>query len=123
VNGNLTVKHIVGKTGAPSITLNSGAGTNATGSITGSDLAGIIIVKIGTSPATAPNNIATINYNTTLTSPGYPLITPANDVTAVLSGTKQPYITSSNSNNFAIRANATALSAGVEYKWYYHIMQ
>jgi hypothetical protein len=129
VNGDLTVKHIVGKTGPLAVTLSTGAGTGATYSITGSDLAGVITVTTGTSPA-ANATIVLLNYFAGLTSPGYPLITPANLNSSVLngsgaSGAKQVYVdTGANpSISFTIKSSTTGLTAGTIYKWYYHIMQ
>jgi len=130
VNGDLTVKHIVGKIGAPfAITVSSGAGTGGTCSITGSALAGIITVTTGTTPSTNAT-IVLLNYSEGLTSPGYPIITPANLNSSVLngsgaSGAKQVYVDTgvAPSISFTIKSSTTGLTASTVYKWYYHIMQ
>jgi hypothetical protein len=127
VNGDLTVKHIVGKTGVPTIVSGSGAGVGATVSITGSDLAGTITLTTAGTPS--PNaTIATISYNTVLTSVGYPLITPANLNSAALGitgSTKPVFVDVATASNlsFILKSGTNGLTTGLTYRWYYHVMQ
>ena len=127
VNGDLTVKHIIGKTGVPTIVSGSGAGTGATVSITGSNLAGTITLTTAGTPS--PNaTIATISYNTVLTSVGYPLITPANLNSAALgiTGSTKPVfadVATASNLSFILKSGTNGLTTGLTYRWFYHIMQ
>jgi len=127
IDGDLTVKHIKGRTVAPTIVSGSGAGTGATVSITGSNLAGTITLTTAGTPA-ANATIATISYNTILTSVGYPLITPANLNSAALGitgSTKPVYADVATASNlsFILKSGTTGLTTGLTYRWFYHIMQ
>ncbi len=81
VVGDIKVKHIIGLTSAPTISLGASLGTGGTASISGTDLAGTITLNIGTSPpVTTPGIAATVTFNTVYSvAPKSIVLTSANE--------------------------------------------
>lgn len=65
VNGITAVAQLVGNSGAPTVAVGAGAGSGATASIAGTNLAGVVTVSTGTS-TTGSSVLATITFNGTL---------------------------------------------------------
>lgn len=109
--------HFQGNTAAPNIVAGTGAGTSPTVSISGNDFSGDVSITTGTLP-TAAATVATITYTFTYPANSFPIITPANAITAALSGIAMVYTTGT-STTFVITAGTTALAASTAYKWHY----
>ena len=97
-----------------------GAGTGATFSLTGSNIAGKITVITG-STATTGATVAKITYSGNFGYPNgsAPIIGPGNTSSALLSGTTLPFTVGATSS-FSIVSGSTALSARTTYVWYYN---
>jgi lysophospholipase L1-like esterase len=103
----------------PSIAAGSGAGSSPTVSLTGGEQTGVINVTTGTLP-TASATVVTVTYHSAFTTNTYPVLQPANAVTALLSGATMVYTTGT-STTFVITAGTTALTPATTYSWYYYI--
>lgn len=116
-------RHFTGQGTTPTNTPGTGAGTGPTVTITGTDTAGTIQILTGTTPA-ASATILTFTFSSVynINAP-YPTLTPANAVTAALSGTGLAYVSASSTSNFTLTSGAAALAAGTTYKWYYVVVQ
>lgn len=124
VNGNERVNHIIGGTSAPSTSAGSGAGTGPTITLgsNSNDLCGVINVTTGTLPSGSNAVIVTITFNSaSYTDAPVVSITPANAVTALLSGATMIYPTST-TTTFVLNSGATGLTASTAYAWNYHIL-
>ena len=115
---------------APTYTTNQGAGTSPTISINGNDVCGSIIITTGTSPA-ASTTIIVLTFSTSFIRPngyGRPILIlqPGNAAAASLSGAQQIFVNESvsvgSSTQVTITSNSTALAAGTEYRWLYHVI-
>ena len=115
---------------APTYTTNQGAGTSPTISINGNDVCGSIIITTGTSPA-AFTTIIVLTFSTSFIRPtgyGRPILIlqPGNAAAASLSGAQQIFVNESvsvgSSTQVTITSNSTALAAGTEYRWLYHVI-
>lgn len=102
----------------------SGAGTSPTLTVTGTDIAGKIVLTTGSSPS-ASATVAQVTYNVGYATQPYVIITPANAITAALSGNAVVYSSdsSSGSNSFILTSGSTALAGATAYIWYYHVIQ
>lgn len=110
VNGGIT----------PTIATSTGAGSTSTASIVGTDNGGEITVNTSVIP-TAGALIATVTYSKACPNDSYPILFPANAVTALLSGVTMVYSTGG-TTTFTITAGSTALTALSTYVWNYHVM-
>lgn len=104
-------------------TLDAGAGTGATISITGSNTSGIITLTTGSSPATSAV-IATftipVGLNPFTTGVGAMITKAGNAVTAAYEAATGTYINASSSNVIAFMGSgAVALTASTQYVWNY----
>lgn len=91
VAGLLITDRLKGGTTAPSAAVGAGAGTGATVSVSGTDLAGEITLTTGT--ATPDGGVLlTLTFSSAMTSAPFPQITPANTNAADVTGTW--YVTS-----------------------------
>lgn len=107
------------------VALDVGAGTGATYSIIGSNLAGVITINTGTSPIVGV--IATFTLpsllNPLMTGKGVMLMSPASSFTASYETNSKTYINSSTGNVVAFFGSSlTALSASSTYIWNYVII-
>ena len=120
---NMDIVQGAGATVAPTSVAGTGAGTSPTISISGSTLDGSITITTGTSPAGSNAIIATMTFfaGTTFSNTCFPVLQPANAVTAALSAGNSIY-TSGSSTGWSIRSGSTALAASTTYVWYYHVM-
>lgn len=126
--GNVNLPHLIGNTSAPTIAAGTGAGTTPTVTVgSGStDLAGYLNITTGTIPAGANATVATITFNVAYGSaPTAVILTPANSVTALLSGITMCYVdqASTSTTVFVIKSGTTALTAATAYKFFYTIIQ
>lgn len=85
VTGLLVTDRLKGGTATPSISDGVGAGTGATVSVTGTDLAGEITITTGTSPTT-DSVICTLTFSSAMSSAPFPHLTPANVNAAAIAG-------------------------------------
>lgn len=122
VAGNVSLKHVVGGTSAPTIAAGTGAGGTPTVSVSNAtDLSGIVNVLSGTLPVAA-STVVTITFNVAYGQAPNVVLMPANAATALLSGATMVYLTST-TTTFVITAGATGLVAATQYSWTYICMQ
>lgn len=115
------MQQLLGSSGSsPSNAADVGAGTSPTVTITGTDVAGKIVITAGTSPS-ASSAIIKLTFGTTYPNAPYPMIIAGNTSAAALSGTASVYVTS-NTTDFTISVGSTALVNATQYIWYYHII-
>ncbi len=124
VSANVSAFHLIGASSGPSIAAGVGAGTGPTLSINGTDAAGVLNITTGSAP-TASAVVATITFNAAYGTAPYIALTPANDLTAALSGNAQVYIdfASTTTALFVVKVGSTNLAATTSYKWHYHVVQ
>jgi hypothetical protein len=128
-NYNIRAQHLVGNTNSPSISASTGAGTSPTISLTGNDIAGVITLTTGSSPAGSNALIATISFNQAYTVAPAVVLSPGNRNACLLTGTNQVLVPENGQTNgvstsaFRIESGSTALSASTPYVWRYHIIQ
>lgn len=119
--GTVSVKHLIGNGGAPSIAAGAGAGTGPTVFVSGTDTAGAVIIITGTLP-TVSSVAATVTFLSAFASNPFMSLTPGNAATALLSGATGVFVTPS-TTNFTITAGPSGLVAATTYLWYYHVVQ
>lgn len=124
----VTGVRFIGSSGNPTIVAGPGAGTSPTVSITGNDAAGLISITTGTGTSGSFQNIATITFNTTYTSPPRVIISPANFNVMERMGIAGPYVPATGANattttTFSLESGFTPLIASTLYLWYYHVIQ
>jgi len=116
---NLTISgHYIQNTNA-TIAAGAGAGTSPTVGIVGSDQSGLITVTTGTLPGIS-STVVTVTYATAFPTNSFPLLTPANAATALLSGASMVFTTGS-TTTFIITSGTTALAPATAYRWYYSV--
>lgn len=111
--------HITATAGGVSFTLGTGAGTNPSSMLDGSEIGGYLRVQTG--PATAANgNIFTVSYLLCGAFPytSFVSLTPNNSNAAALSGGQQVFVNAT-ATGFTVTAGSTALSPNTTYSWYY----
>lgn len=106
-------------------TLDVGAGTGATCTITGSNVAGTISIHTGTSPVLGV--IATFTLpsilNSLMTGKGSMIMTPGSITTAIYEQSSKTYVSTSTGNVIALFGSSqTALAASTTYVWNYVII-
>jgi hypothetical protein len=104
--------------GAPTMTMGTAAGTGASVSYQGNDMAGKITFTTGSSGLTS-GTILTVTYQTGMTGPTFPVITAANSAAA---GQMTNFFCNSGSSNFTVQVG-TALAASTSYIIYYQVQQ
>lgn len=109
--------HLYGGGTAPAVAAGAGAGTTPTVALTGSDMAGKISITTGTLP-TLSADVFTVTFNTAYASAPYVNFSPANAVTALLSGASMVYVTAA-TTTFKFTAGTTPLTAATTYLWNY----
>jgi hypothetical protein len=117
INGNIT-----GIASAPANTAGSGSGSGPSITIAGSNISGDITIVTGAGPAGGNATIATLTYANSFAFPtnSFPIITPANAVTAALTGPTMVFATGT-TTTFSIVSGTTGLAASTTYKWHYSI--
>jgi hypothetical protein len=116
------INHLVSGGSTPTKTAGTGAGTGPTITVAGNDTAGTIAVTTGTAPA-ASATVVTVAFAVGYSaSPVVVLLTPANAVTAALTGASQVYIGSIGTGSFSMSVGTTNLVASTAYKWYYTVI-
>lgn len=121
VAGATRIQQLLGSSGSsPSNAAGSGAGTSPTITVTGTDVAGKIVITAGTTPS-ASAAIITLTFGTTYPNAPYPMLIAGNTSAAALSGTGNVYVTS-NTTDFTINVGSTALVNATQYIWFYHIV-
>lgn len=121
---DLSVPHIKGSTAAPTVTAGSAAGTGATVSVTGNDIAGTITITTGTIVGTG-GTVVTLNFNTTYTTAPIVQIDEGNFNAKVLSGVNSVYVddASKSTTNAYLAVASGALANSTTYVFTYHIIQ
>jgi hypothetical protein len=128
--GTVSMPHLKGNSGAPTITLGPGAGTGASFyNVSGSnDMAGVIEVVTGSSPAGSGAIVATITFNTPYASSPTVILTPGTFTAAELTGINQVYVPSRgqvdyvNTTYFKIKVSSGALAPNTAYVWNYQVI-
>jgi hypothetical protein len=124
-NGTIEMGKIKGSSSTPSITAGVGAGTSPTVSITGTDMAGQIIVTPGT--GCTVGQIVRITFSNSFTSIPYVVFSPANDNAGdifTVNVNVSIYVTSSTTYfDLIISPNSDTLFSMVQYKWNYLVVQ
>ena len=117
---NITARIIGGGTSG-SLSLGTGAGSAGSKTLSGTDMAGNILVTTGSSPATAAP-IVTMTFGIPLTNtPSAVILEPSNAAAAALT-TATPFISSASTFGFIIESNAVALGGTTTYSWYYLVI-
>lgn len=117
---NATFAHFVGNSATPTIAAGTGAGTSPTLSISGTDQDGLITVTTGTTPSGTGAIIATITFSFPYANNVFISLTPANIITAALTGTTMIF-PGTGSSNFTLNSGTVALTGATGYAWFYHI--
>jgi len=118
--GIVSMPHLKGSSGTPTISASTGAGTGATVSIQGNDTAGLIHVISGTSAA-ANSVIASINFaNSYGANVPYVIVAPYGSTQ--FAGSTGVCATSASSNGFLITSGNTALGSAISYYFTYHVI-
>lgn len=125
-SGPVTLTHIIGSTGAPTVAAGAGAGTSPTlAVVSGStDLSGYVTATTGTTP-TATAAVFTLTFNVAYTLAPKCLAWPANAATQALVGAAAAQIFPANTSTtvFVLTQGATALAAATAYEWGYTCTQ
>jgi len=117
---NITARIIGGGTSG-SLSLGTGAGSAGSKTLSGTDMAGNILVTTGSSPATAAP-IVTMTFGIPLTNtPSAVILEPSNAAAAALT-TATPFISNASTSGFTIESNAVALGGTTTYSWYYLVI-
>ena len=116
-NGSVTATYFSGS-GTPTVAAGTGAGTGPTIDAKGNDQTGSVGVYTGSSPAASAPVLTITQQNACPVAPN-PVLTPANAVTAALSGTSAVFPVIDNASEWEIDSNTTALTAGTTYEWNY----
>lgn len=118
----VTPNHIVGGGSAPTLAAGTGAGTSPSISLnaTAHDLAGIITVIAGSTPATS-STVITLTFAAGFTAAPVVLLTPANAAAAALSSTTQVFGTAGTAS-FTITSGSAALTGAMTYAWNYAVI-
>ena len=118
----LTVRHLRGSSLTPVIETAPGSGKKSVLRIIGTDISGVIEVRIGEMP-TPSAILANIIYSIPYSTPPVVIITPGNANTASLMGSSSVFVGNNATSNFTINSNATPLTSNTAYKWYYQVIQ
>lgn len=111
--------HLHANTTTPTYTLLAPAGTTATASITGNDVAGMIEVVPGGTGITT-GSFVQINFGAAYPGSSFSIsVTPASSAARALGGVVGP--TGRNATDFDLATN-TALTSGSTYQWFYQII-
>jgi hypothetical protein len=121
ISGSTTTNRIIGNSVLPTIAVGTGAGTGPAGSVVGSDLAGAVRLKTGTTPA-ALAQIGTVTFSVPYTAAPYVIFSAASTASAAISQSSGIYITSS-TTGFTAFSNVTALPASTQFTWSYAVFQ
>jgi trimeric autotransporter adhesin len=114
----LHVAHICSNTSTPTAVLDTGAGTGASYTYIGSDTAGVLNITTAGVPAGSNSIIATVTFKgpNPFVNGCAVILTPANVVTALLSGVTGIYA-SGGQTNWVLNAGSTGLTTGQTYSW------
>lgn len=121
--------HLIGNTGAPSVTLGAGAGTGASATITGSDIGWLLTLTTGTAPAGSRAIVASIGFAMAYASAPIVQMTPGNDNAALLSGATMPFVPARGLTNgvtttgCTVLGGPTALAASTTYVFNFAAIQ
>jgi hypothetical protein len=120
-SGSISTPKIIGNTAAPTIVSGSGAGTSATSSISGSDVAGIVRINTGTSP-TAKNTIFTVTFSSAYSALPYVLVTPSSYSSSLATGGVSGTFTTASTTGFSMFSGDGPLRAATAYSWSYFVV-
>lgn len=123
-SGNVSFRHLIGVSTAPTVVAGAGAGTTPTVIVSNAtDMAGILDVTTGTTPTGSNAVIATVTFNVAYAAAPNISITPNNANAAGLAATLTMVYTTSTTTTFVLTSGTTALTAATQYKWFYHVIQ
>jgi hypothetical protein len=117
VDGNTTSHHLIGGSSTPSHTLGTGAGTGASATVTGTDLAGQISVTTAGSPAAAAT-VITVTFANAYASAPYVVFSPVN-----LPAASTNNISVSSTSAHFVFTSTGILSSGQTYIYNYVVCQ
>lgn len=119
-----TTRYRVIGIGTPTIAAGVGAGTSPTISVAGNDGAMTVSVTTGTLPTGTNAVVATITFNKSWGSTPRVVFSPANAITATLSGVSMVFMdAAASTTTYVITSGTTALTAATAYKWNVHCIQ
>jgi len=121
ISGSTSTIHLIGTSTAPSIIAGTGAGTSPAGTVSGSDLAGILRLLTGTTP-TANAPIATLTFKLPYSTIPAVILYPYSSASAQLTGSYSIFVTSSTTSFTAFSGNI-GLPASTQFSWSYHVIQ
>lgn len=126
VVGTIAGTHLKGLGSTPSIAASTGAGigglTAPIVSVSGTDTAGEITVTTGNGVLATGSTIFTLTFASGYSQTPHVIFTPANGVTALLSGATNVFSTAA-ASNFTLTSGATGLTLLTTYKWTYMVIE
>lgn len=121
--GTTQVTHLSGGPVTANTTVAPAAGVGATASVSGSDIGGKITLTTGIG-TTASATVVTLNFALVYSSaPRSVILTPANAVSAALTGNGQVFVPSTSTVLFPVNVGSTPLATSTTYAWYYQVIQ
>jgi len=120
-SGSIFTPKVIGNTANPVIVSGSGAGTAASGGISGSDVAGIIRLLTGTAP-TAKNPIFTVTFSSAYATVPYVLVTPASYSSSLSTGGVSGTFTTASTTGFSMFSGDGSLRGATAYSWSYFVV-
>ena len=114
------INSIIGNSSIPSIIALTGAGVNSSVSLTGTDVAGSIYLTCGTG-CNDVDIICSLTFSSPYTIIPYPVISPANENSAMLTGNSSVWVNAS-TTTMDILSGQTPLTDESVYKWNYHVI-
>lgn len=116
ISGN--IGHLGGFTNTPQISLGASAGTSATSTIDGTDLAGTISLTTGTA-CIGSDMVFKVAFDVAYDIIPKVLLTPSNASSASLYGDANVWVTGVNVNGFDVNVGSTALTDEIVYEFNY----
>jgi uncharacterized membrane protein len=119
--GTVTTTKLSGKTPTtpPTTIAGAGAGTGPTINVTGTDVAGLISITVGSAVPAGASVVVTVNYvNGNYTTGSFPVLFPSNGNAASVAAQISAI---GNNGSFTITTN-NALVTGNNYSWNYHVI-
>jgi hypothetical protein len=114
--------HLIGGSAAPTGAVGSGAGSSpsAVTFLNATDLAGQIILTMGSSTSSA-SILFTITFAIAYSTAPTVILTPANGV--AVESNQTIYVGTTSTTNFVVYSFSSAPTASVQYKWNYQVIQ
>ncbi|GEM_PF-2262545 len=126
VAGTVAANHVKGLGSAPTIVASTGAGTGGltapTVTVNGTDTAGTITLTTGNGVLSLGATVFTLTFATPYSTAPNVIFSPANAVTAALSGATGVFVNSTTST-FGFISGTAALTTLTTYQWTYEVIQ